>query len=117
MPNDKNPYTHTYIDLDTLPEESRDAIMLIASSHNGLDRVVGQIHWDLHNAIGTTTGEMDESNKILLAGRHVAHWVIKKGGWLVLAPLASACLTFTGEKLGIDLTWVGKGLMHFVAGL
>lgn len=91
--------------------------MLIADKHNNLARVAGQAHWDLHSAIGNTAMEMDESNKVLLAGRKVAHWVIKKGGWLVLAPLASACLTFTGKMLGFDLSWVGKAVMHFAAGL
>lgn len=91
--------------------------MLIAHKHNTLAQVAGQAHGHLHNAIGQTDLEMDESNKILLAGRHIAHWVIKKGGWLILAPLASACLTFTGKMLGFDFSWVGKSVMHFAAGL
>jgi hypothetical protein len=117
MTSDTNPYSHTYIDVESLPEEWRPTAMLIAHKHNTLAQVAGQAHGHLHNAIGQTDSEMDESNKVLLAGRKIAHWVIRKGGWLILAPLASACLTFTGEKLGIDLTWVGKSLLHFVMSL
>ena len=114
MASDEHPFLHAEIEGHLLPNEWEPARMMLAEKHNTVARGLGEVHQRLHDAIGHTAVEMDESNKVLLAGRKIAHWVIKKGGWLVLAPLASACLTFTGKMLGFDLSWVGKAVTHYM---
>lgn len=116
MASDDHPFSHAEIQAHLLPNEWEPAKVIIAERHNTVARGLGEVHQRLHSAIGVTESEMDESNKVLLAGRKIAHWMIKKGGWLVLAPMATACLTFTGKMLGFDLSWVAKAVTHFIAG-